>query len=93
MNISFNVMADRGFNIREIVTKITATFNILPFAKGESLSTKACAITRTIAAVRLHMKRAMQRLECFPILVGVIAATLAAVTDQTAFVCAALCTV
>ena len=87
-----DVMADRGFNIRDMVTKKKATLNITPFAKGKSLSTKACTKTRRIAAVRIHVERAIQRLKCFRILRGVIPAiTLAAVDDQTVFACAALC--
>ena len=86
-----DVMADRGFNIRDMVTKKKATLNIPPFAKGKPLSTKACTKTRRIAAVRIHVERAIQRLKCFRILRGVIPITLAAVADQTVFVCAALC--
>jgi len=86
-----DVMADRGFNIRDMVTKKRATLNIPPFAKGKSLSTKACTKTRRIAALRIHVERAIQRLKCFQILRGVMPITLAAVADQTVFVCAALC--
>jgi len=86
-----DVMADRGFNIRNMVTKKRATLNIPPFAKGKSLSTKACTKTRSIAALRIHVERAIQRLKCFQILCGVMPITLAAVADQTVFVCATLC--
>ena len=86
-----DVMADRGFNIRDMVTKKKATLNIPPSAKGKSLSTKACTETRRIAAVRIRVEREIQRLECFRILRGLIPITLAAVADQTVFVCAALC--
>ena len=43
-----DVMADRGFNLRDLVTKRNATLNIPPFAKGKRLSTKACTKTRRI---------------------------------------------
>ena len=36
-----DVMADWGFNLRDLVTKRNATLNIPPFAKGKQLSTKA----------------------------------------------------
>ena len=36
-----DVMADRGFNIRDMVTKKKATLNISHFEKGKSFSTKA----------------------------------------------------
>lgn len=84
-------MADRAFNIRDLVTLKTATFNNPPFAKGKILSTKACTKTRRIAAVRIHVQRAINQLKCFQVLRGVMPITLAAVADQTVFVCAALC--
>ena len=43
-----DVMADRGFNLRDLVTKRNATLKIPPFAKGKRLSTKACTKTRRI---------------------------------------------
>ena len=58
-------MADRGFNITDLVTKRRATLNIPPFSKGKQLSTKACTQTRRIAAVRIHVERAIQRLKDF----------------------------
>ena len=84
-------MADRGFNIRDLVTKRRATLNIPPFSKGKQLSTKACTQTRRIAAVRIHVERAIQRLKGFKILQGVLPISLASVADQTVTVCAALC--
>ena len=84
-------MADIGFNIRDLVTKKRATLNIPPFSKGKQLSTKACTKTRRIAAVRIHVERAIQRLKGFKILQGVMPISLAAVSDQTVTVCAALC--
>ncbi|XP_068758861.1 uncharacterized protein [Montipora capricornis] len=84
-------MADRGFNIRDLVTNKRATLNIPPFSKGKQLSTKACTKTRRIAAVRIHVERAIQRLKGFKILQGVLPISLASVADQTVTVCAALC--
>lgn len=84
-------MADRGFNIRDLVTKRRATLNIPPFSKGKQLSTKACTQTRRIAAVRIHVERAIQRLKGFKILQGVLPISLASIADQTVTVCAALC--
>ena len=87
-----DVTFDRGFNIRDLVTKKRATLNIPPFAKGKTFSTKAVTKTRRIAAaVRIHVERAIQRLKCFKILNGVIPISLAAVAGQMVFVCAALC--
>lgn len=85
-----DVMADRGFNLRDLVTKRNATLNIPPFAKGKQLSTKACTKTRRIASLRIHVERAIQRMKKFRLLQGVIPISIAAVANQAAFACAAL---
>jgi len=86
-----DVMADRGFNLRDLVTKKNATLNIPPFAKGKQLSTKACTKTRRIASLRIHVERAIQRMKKFKLLHGVMPISIAAIANQTVFVCAALC--
>ena len=86
-----DIMADRGFNLRDPVTKRNATLNISPFAKGKQLSTKACTKTRQIASLRIHVERAIQRMKTFRLLQAVIPISIAAVANQTVFVCAALC--
>ena len=84
-------MADRGVNLRDLVTKRIATLNIPPFVKGKQLSTKACSKTRRIASLRIHVERAIQRMKKFRLLKGVIPISIAAVANQAVFVCAALC--
>jgi len=84
-------MADRGFNIRDLVTKRRATLNIPPLSKGKQFSSKACTQRRRITAVRIGVERAIQRLKGFKILQGVFPISLASVADQTVTVCAALC--
>ena len=87
-----HVMADRGFNLRDLVTKRNATLNIPPFAKGKQLSTKACTKTRRIASLRIHVERAIQRMKKFiRLLQGVIPISIAVVANQGVFVSAALC--
>ena len=84
-------MADRGFNLGDLVTKRNATLNIPLFANGKQLSTKACTKTRRIASLRIHVDRAIQRMKKFRLLQGVIPFSIAAVANQAVFVCAALC--
>lgn len=86
-----DVIADRGFNLRDLVTNRNAILNIPPFAKGKQLSTKACTKTRLIASLRIHVERAIQRMKKFRLLQGVIPISIAAVANQAVFVCAALC--
>ncbi|XP_028516757.1 uncharacterized protein LOC114575646 [Exaiptasia diaphana] len=58
------VMADKGFNIKDILTKKEVYLNIPPFAKkGKQLSRKAVMSTRQIAQVRIHVERAIERLK------------------------------
>ena len=80
-----------GFNIRDLVTNRRANLNIPPFSKGNQLSTKAGEKTRRIAAVRILVGRAIQRLKGFKILQGVLPISLALVADQTIIVCAPVC--
>ena len=49
-------MADRGFNIWELVTKRRATLNIPGFSKGKQLSTEACTQRRRIIAVHYMLR-------------------------------------
>ena len=84
-------MADRGFNLRDLITKKKATLNIPPFAKGKQLSTKSCTRTRRIASLRIHVERAIQRMRKFRLLQGVIPISIPAVANQVVFVGAALC--
>ena len=76
-------MADRGFNIRDLVTERRATLNIPPFSKGKQLSVKACTQTRRIAAVIIHVERAIQRIKNFKVLQGVLPLSLASVANPT----------
>lgn len=59
-----SVMADRGFNIRDLLTKKKVYLNIAPFCeKGKQLSRAATKSTRQIARVRIHVERAIERLK------------------------------
>ena len=74
-NLGFmdDVMADRRFNLKDLVTKRNATLNIPPFAKGKQLSTKACTKTRKIASLRIHVDGGIvhqYRLHCFLLALG-----------------------
>ena len=63
-----DVMADRGFIIRDLVTLQRATLNIPPFAMGKQLSSRAVTKTRRIASARIHVENAIGRLKSFKIL-------------------------
>lgn len=86
-----DVMADRGFLIRDLLAKRYVTLNIPPFSKGLQLSSRAVTKTRRIASARIHVERAIGRLKTFKILQGTIPLRLHPVFDQVVGVCACLC--
>ncbi|CAH3136714.1 unnamed protein product [Porites lobata] len=78
-----SVMADKGFNIRDLLTRKKVALNIPPLCKGtfpikgangvgveEATFKKAVKSTRTIASVQIHVERAIGRLKDFRILQG-----------------------
>ena len=85
-----NIMADRGFNIRDVLLKKDCHLNIPAFSGGKQLSTKAVEKSRKIASVRIHVERSMERLKNFKILQGVIPLKLKNSLDQILIICAAL---
>lgn len=86
-----DVMADRGFLIRDMLAKKYVTLNIPPFSKGKQMSGNAVTKTRRIASARIHVERAIGRLKTFKLLQSVIPLKLHALLDQIIVICAVLC--
>lgn len=86
-----DIMADRGFNIRELLLKRKATLNIPAFSKGQVLSAKAVQRSRKIASVRIHVERAIGRMKTFKILRGVIPCKMRFLINQMLTVISVLC--
>jgi hypothetical protein len=86
-----DVMADRGFLIRDLLAKHSATLNIPPYSMGKQLSSRAVTKTRRIASARIHVERAIGRLKTFKLLQGVMPLKLHALFDQIIGVCCILC--
>lgn len=84
-------MADRGFLIRDMLARRTATFNIPPVSLGKHLSSQAVTKTRRIASAIIHVERAIGRLKSFKLLQGVMPLKLHPLFDQIISVCVALC--
>lgn len=77
-----NVMADRGFEIFDILPE-DVTLNIPPFKGSDSqLSSQAVEDTVNIASVRIHVERAIGRIKNFHILDGVLPLSLSQVANQ-----------
>lgn len=85
-----NVMADRGFDIGDILPPGVG-LNIPPF-KGtrDQLTSEEVEETVHIASVRIHVERAIGRIKSFHILKGIIPINMAHLGDQIFFVCAYL---
>lgn len=85
------IMADRGFPIQEDLLLRLATLWIPPAAQGKRQMTKSkLGQTKTVANLRIHVERAINRLKDFKILEGTFPITLLPVADDILTVCAAL---
>ena len=66
-----DVMADRGFDIMDVLLKRNATLSCPAFTrkcgygKGKRLNVSEILRTRQIARFRIHVERAIQRLKCY----------------------------
>ena len=86
-----NVMADRGFLIREVLALKGAHLNIPPFAHGKQLSMHATTVTRRIAKARIIVERAIGRLKEFKVLDRPIPLNNLHYIDSVVKVCACMC--
>lgn len=90
-------MADKGFTIRDLLTKRKATLNIPPFTrkctwgKKKRLNVNEIKQTRNIAKLRIHVERAIQRLKLFKLLGNNIPWHLKPVVNQMVKVGVFLC--
>lgn len=86
-----SVMADKGFTI-EVLLPLGVSLNIPPFLgnKGQ-MSQEEVAQTQTIASLRIHVERAINKVKNFHIWDSVVPFTLFGVVNQMWGVCAMLC--
>ena len=87
-----NVMADRGFEIEELLVERKVTLNIPPFLgrQRDQFSVGEVDETRKIASLRIHVERAIGRMKKFHILDGDLPITLAPIANHIFKVCAYL---
>ena len=85
-----SIMADKGFAIEEDLPT-GVTLNIPPFLRGkEVLSAKEELETRQIAAVRIHVERAISRIKTFRILSSVFPLCMAPDLNKVWVICSYL---
>lgn len=70
------IVADKGFNIGDILAKRKAYLNIPPYLKSKQFSAKEIAAAKKIARVRIHVERAIGRVKQYHLLDSVIPLTL-----------------
>lgn len=86
-----SVMADKGFDVQDLLITHGVRLNIPPFKKGEQqMCPEDIASTKKIAAVRIHVERKMQRIKCFRIIGREIDNSLFDCVEQLVHVCAML---
>lgn len=87
-----SVMADRGFTVADDLSPLGVSLNIPCFLDGrEQLTAAEVKESQTIASVRIHVERAIQRIKRFRILSNEIPLTLHGSINQIWTVCCQLC--
>ena len=85
-------MADKGFEIEDLFLPLGVRLNIPPFLhKGQQMLPDDVRSTKSIAAVRIHVERAVGRLKQNSLLDGVIDNSLFDILDRMVFAAAMLC--
>lgn len=86
MDIGDSVMADRGFNIADILDVRGMKLNAPPRKSGEQFTESELVETRRIASLRIHVERAIGRIKNFQIL-NLIPNNLAGLSSEIFYVC------
>lgn len=87
-----SVMADRGFTIQNELNSLYVKLNIPCFLAGrDQLTVAEVKESQTIASVRIHVERAIQRIKKFRVLRNEIPLTLHGSVNQIWTVCCLLC--
>ena len=85
------IMADRGFTIKDMLEELNIELNILPFINNrQQLPATEVDSGWKIAALRIHVERAIVRLKTFNILNETIPISMAWLCSQIVHVCAFL---
>lgn len=83
------VMVDRGFNVRDLLLKKGADIVIPPYLGDRAnLTPQEEAQTRTIAKLRIHVERVIERMKKFKILKKIVPLNTLTTFSQTVFIVA-----
>jgi hypothetical protein len=84
------VMADKGFNVQDLLAIHQTKLIAPPLMKKGSVNAKSSTATRRIAKPCVHVERLIRKLKCFCILRGVLPLLLKPYVNSIVKVCAAL---
>ena len=88
------IMADRGFQIKEDLLHHYCSLSIPPGARVKSqMTTSECKKIKEVANLRIHVERAINRLKTFSILKNVFPLTSLPLGDDIIRTCAAICNI
>ena len=92
LQVGDEVMADKGFDIQNLLAPLGVRLNIPPFLSSNSqFSCEDVLKTKKIAKLRIHVERAIGRIKEFRILNSTIPATMWDSINELIYVCAMLC--
>lgn len=84
-------MADKGFNIKDLLEPIRVTLNIPPFLSDKAqFNEEEVENTQSVASVRIHVERAISRIKMYKIITNVVPLSLAGLLNQIWTVCCML---
>lgn len=82
------VMADKGFNIQDLLVKHQCCLMAPPVMRKNNVSAEASTATRRVATSRVHIERMIRRLKVFCILQEVLPLTYKPYLSSIVKVCA-----
>lgn len=83
-----SIMADRGFTIKHLLSKLGVNLNIPPFMEGrQQLSAEEVKKGRKIASLRIHVERCIGRIKKYSILTGTMPISMARLSNQIVCIC------
>ena len=86
------VMADRGFQIKEELMLKFCTLSVPPGVRVKAqMTTTECKTTKNVANLRIHVERAIIRIKTFRILKSILPITILHNIDDIVKTCAGLC--
>ncbi|XP_065901415.1 uncharacterized protein [Dysidea avara] len=92
LEVGDEIMADKGFDIQDLLAPLGVKLNIPPFLSSNSqFSSEDVMRTRKIAKLRIHVERAIGRIKEFRILQSPICATMWDSINEIIYICAMLC--